>query len=161
MKYKNNSPNIIIITIDAMRLDAFNTWADRISTPLFMDKFAESSVVFDNHYAVATSTLMNLYSMYTGLHPRQQPIKNLKTATIPVDRVTNLGDILHANGYNMWTNMEEYSGSPKIFPLDQLARNYRQETIFKRFSSPHFPFFFPKCLLTPFTVLQKLRCPLL
>lgn len=138
-----NPPNIVIITIDALRRDAFSTWSNKLHTPLYMDTFAERAVVFNNHYAVATSTLMNLYSMYTGLHPRQQPIRDLKTASIPINQVPSLGDFLQSSGYTMWSNMQEYSGDPKLFPLSKQGRNYRNEPIYRHFSSTKFPKTFP------------------
>ena len=86
-----------------------------MSEALFMDKFAENAVVFDNHYATATSTLMNLYSSYTGLHPRQQPILSLKSATIPIHQIPkNLSSAPHSNGYDLWTSMQKHAGNPKI-----------------------------------------------
>ncbi|MCL1127225.1 sulfatase-like hydrolase/transferase [Shewanella surugensis] len=139
----NNAPNIILITIDALRIDAFSTWSGCLSEPLFMDEFAKNAIVFENHYSVATSTLMNLYSMYTGLHPRQQPIRSLGKATIPVHNIQNLGGILHSHGYDLWTNMDEHLGSPNIYPFSELSRNYRKEPIYQHFSSPVFPHTFP------------------
>ncbi len=137
-------PDIVIITIDALRVDALGCYGGRVPHQgLGIDRFADKAILFKNHYSVATSSLMSLYTWYTGIPPHLMPINNLNTATIPINQVDNLGSILDRAGYLMLTTMEERCGNPEMFPLKEGDRNYRQEPLFHLFQDPPFLSCFP------------------
>ena len=140
----NNNPDIVVVTIDALRTDALGCYGGRQGrrTPS-IDEFSNGAIRFDNHYAVATSSLMSLYTWYTGIPPHLMPIRNLRTATLPLDRIIDLGSVLARSGYSMLTTMEERCGDPHRFPTKPTDRNYRREGIFRSFDDPPFPTHYP------------------
>src|SRR5215210_5462121 len=55
-------PNVVVIVADTFRRDHLGAYGNsRISTP-YMDEFARSSVVFDNHVVSSFPTLLEVLS---------------------------------------------------------------------------------------------------
>lgn len=139
-----DGPDIVIITIDALRRDALGCYGGRLAEHgLQIDAFAERAIVYENHYAAATSSLMSLYTWYSGLPAHMMPIRNLSTATLPAGDMPTLGGVLAGAGYRRLTTMEERCGHPEVEEVSAGARNYRREPVFAGFEEPPFPDSFP------------------
>lgn len=64
-----NTPNIIIITIDALRADHLSCYGyDKIKTTN-IDEFAKDSIIFRNAFPTTSWTTPSMMSMLTGKHP--------------------------------------------------------------------------------------------
>ncbi|MDP8013058.1 MAG: sulfatase-like hydrolase/transferase, partial [Nanoarchaeota archaeon] len=62
-------PNVLIVLMDTMRVDAIRPYSDKVATP-YTEKFASDSVVYD---AIAPSpwTLPSHISLFTGKYPSE------------------------------------------------------------------------------------------
>jgi arylsulfatase A-like enzyme len=66
---KENSPNIILISLDTLRADHLHCYGYERKTSPFIDKLAENSVLFANCYSPTGKTLPSHMSMFTSLYP--------------------------------------------------------------------------------------------
>jgi arylsulfatase A-like enzyme len=62
-------PNIILITIDALRADHLSCYGYPFPTSPHMDSLAKKSIVFDHAFCTLPKTSASLASLMTGLHP--------------------------------------------------------------------------------------------
>ncbi len=102
-------PNILIVLMDTMRVDAINPYNERVFTP-YIEKFASDSVVYD---AVAPSswTLPSHASLFTGKYPSEHKIhESFETKVNDLTLKLNKGELqlpslvlaeyLRQKGYN-------------------------------------------------------------
>jgi len=69
--YQTNSPNVLWITVDALRQDRLSCYGCRRQTSPFIDRLADKSIVFERAFATAPWTLPSVASMFTGLYPSE------------------------------------------------------------------------------------------
>lgn len=62
-------PNIILITIDALRADHLSCYGYPFPTSPHMDELARKSIVFDHAFCTLPKTSASVASLMTGLHP--------------------------------------------------------------------------------------------
>lgn len=62
-------PNVILISIDALRADHLSTYGYPYPTSPHIDDFAEKSTVFEFAYCLIPKTSASFASLLTGLHP--------------------------------------------------------------------------------------------
>lgn len=62
-------PNILLIVLDAARVDRFSCYGYHRKTTPNIDRLASEGTVFLNHYSTANQTLPSHVSMFTGIHP--------------------------------------------------------------------------------------------
>ncbi len=67
--FKENKPNIIIITVDALRADHLSTYGYKYHTSPHIDDFAKKSILFEYAYCPIPKTSASFASFMTGLHP--------------------------------------------------------------------------------------------
>jgi arylsulfatase A-like enzyme len=108
-------PDIILVTIDALRADHVSRYGyARLTTPL-IDAFSRDAVVFTDAIAQAPYTKASIASLMTGLYPTahktvtasvpfpETMTGHLTTAPILTDvlpsNVTTLAEALHSGGY--------------------------------------------------------------
>ncbi len=90
-------PNIVIITIDALRADHLSLYGYRYRTSPNIDKFASKALVYQNAFCALPKTSASLASMLTGLHPTVLKIKpNLGTLR---KEFLTLAEALKEKGY--------------------------------------------------------------
>ena len=102
-------PNVLIVLMDTMRVDAIRPYNDRVFTP-YTEKFALDSVVYD---AVVPSpwTLPSHVSLFTGKYPSEHKVhESFETKVNELTLKLNRGDIplnspvlaeyLRQRGYN-------------------------------------------------------------
>jgi arylsulfatase A-like enzyme len=73
---KEERPNIILISIDALRADHLSLYGYPYQTSPHIDEFAKRSTVFEYAYGLIPKTSASFASLMTGLHPfihRTQP----------------------------------------------------------------------------------------
>jgi arylsulfatase A-like enzyme len=68
-KDKTDRPNIIIITVDALRADHLSTYGYPYKTSPHIDDFADRSILFEYAYCPIPKTSASFASFMTGLHP--------------------------------------------------------------------------------------------
>ncbi len=84
-----NHPNIIIITVDALRADHMSIYGYKYKTTPNIDKYFKTSAIFENAFCPVPKTSGSLASMLTGLHPfihKTAPVRsklNGKFLTLP------------------------------------------------------------------------------
>jgi len=72
-------PNIIFITVDALRADYLGVYGNTKDTSPHIDAFAAESIVFTNAYCTIPKTSASFASIMTGLHPffhKTSPIRD-------------------------------------------------------------------------------------
>ncbi len=90
-------PNIILITVDALRADYLGAYGYGKDTSPRIDAFAREALVFDNAYCTVPKTSASFASIMTGLHPffhKTSPIQDY----LREDNLT-LAEFLRKKGY--------------------------------------------------------------
>ena len=91
-------PNVILISLDTTRPDAFATYGGATGHTPAMDALAKESTVFENAVAPMGATFPSHATMLTGLYPRQHGTRANHDG---LDRrVETLAEILQAAGYD-------------------------------------------------------------
>lgn len=94
-----NSPNIIIIVLDAGRFDYLSCYGCPSKLTPNIDRLAKEGVLFENVTTVAPWTVPSHASMFTGLYPNQH-LANWNTLKIK-EGVPTVFDILRKNNYKI------------------------------------------------------------
>jgi len=91
------SPNIVLVVIDALRPDHLGCYGyDRPTSPN-LDRLADESIVFDNAIAAAPWTKTSFSSFLTGLYPFQHGVVGWES--IMPDSIVTLPEMLRDSGY--------------------------------------------------------------
>ncbi|MHC4217435.1 MAG: sulfatase [Planctomycetota bacterium] len=90
--------NVVLISIDTLRADHLGGYGYGPPTSPQFDQLCAQSVVFENAFAQAPSTLPSHASMFTSLLPSHHGAM-WSTRTPLSDKVTTLAEILQARGY--------------------------------------------------------------
>jgi len=91
------SRGYILISIDALRADALGLYGSARPTSPFLDRFAESSLVFENAFVQIPSTLPSHLSMFTGLFPSQHNV--FPPSDVLAESIPTLPELFRAAGY--------------------------------------------------------------
>jgi arylsulfatase A-like enzyme len=92
-----NSPNVLIIIVDALRADHLQAYGYTRDTSPYIALLAQQGVVFENAIAPSSWTLPSHASILTGLYPNESGVSGFKDI-LSGDRPT-LGDALRNRGY--------------------------------------------------------------
>lgn len=68
---KLQSPNVIVVLIDAARPDYFSCYGSGLNTTPNIDKIAQKGIIFENVISTAPWTIPSCGSIFTGLYPNQ------------------------------------------------------------------------------------------
>ncbi len=116
-------PNIILITVDALRADYLGVYGQANATSPQIDAFARQSLVFTNAYCTVPKTSASFASLMTGLHPfvhQTSPIKDF----LREENLT-LAEFLSKNDYETAAIVENANLS-KFFKFDQGFASYTE-----------------------------------
>ncbi len=91
-----NPPNVLIITIDALRRDHVSYYGYRFAETRNLDKFATESKVFTQGYSPNPWTIPSMYSMITSHYPSVHGADEYHRGS---DKLTTLAQILKNYGY--------------------------------------------------------------
>ena len=88
--------NVILITIDSLRVDHVGTYGYKYNTTPNLDKWAENSLVFENAYSPAPHTIPAFQAIMTG-----KPVSNDNRDEIIAfyEKTTFLGKLMQEKGY--------------------------------------------------------------
>jgi choline-sulfatase len=91
------APNVLIITIDALRNDHVSySGYDSVETPV-IDGFAENGVIFSDCHTNSPWTIPSLFTMLTSRYPSTH---GAHFAVRGSDELTTVAEILRENGYD-------------------------------------------------------------
>lgn len=93
------TPNIILITADALSAEDMSLYGYRLKTTPNIDKFAEESYVFENAIANWNSTRPAVTSLLTGMYPFTHNIISYDIFMAEDKRFRNLPKVLKSIGY--------------------------------------------------------------
>lgn len=68
-------PDVFLVVIDTLRVDAVGAYVDEERDTPFLDELAAEGVVFENAYATSSWTIPSMYSLITGLYPREHLVE--------------------------------------------------------------------------------------
>ena len=94
----DDRPNVVLISIDALRKDHLGLYGYERDTSPYLDRLADESIVFDRAYCTASWTLISHMTMLTGLFGRQHGVVADGTALSPA--IPTLAERLEAIGYH-------------------------------------------------------------
>jgi len=96
-----DQPNIILISLDAVRADHLSCYGYRRSTSPFIDQLAQESVLYESAYSATRWTLPAHASMFTGTYLSKHGVGDDKTRLRKLSdlRFTTLAEYLHAREY--------------------------------------------------------------
>jgi len=123
--HPKTSPNIIIVTFDALAARYTSLYGNRLKTTPNLDKLGQESYVFDHMYASSNWTLPSLASLMTGKYPNHHQINHAMSNFGAEQRKDNLPSILKTLGYEtavVWSNLyscpweTNLAGFDLIFP---------------------------------------------
>ncbi|MCK9463495.1 MAG: sulfatase-like hydrolase/transferase [Proteobacteria bacterium] len=115
-------PDVVIVSIDALRADRLGAYGYRIGTSPGLDAFAEESVVFDAHHSQAPATLPSHASLFTGLDPDHNGVLSNGFYRLGAG-ATTLAELLSGAGYRTGAVVAS-SVLSKEFGLDQGFASY-------------------------------------
>ena len=102
--YEPESPNVIIILIDALRPDRLGCYGNSRNTSPNIDAFAEDSVLFTQAISQATFTKTSIASLFTSLYPYQHGVYgdtvDGTTSDILGEGETTLAEVLLRDGFS-------------------------------------------------------------
>jgi arylsulfatase A-like enzyme len=90
--------NVLLITLDTLRLDHLNTYGYERDTSPSLDELAKDSFVFDQAFTVATTSAPSHATLLTGLYPAQHGL--LDNGQEINDETRTLAEILSQTGYD-------------------------------------------------------------
>jgi len=100
-----NRPNIILITIDALRADHLGCYGYTMKTSPNIDRFAQDGVLFENCFTHGPETIISLASMLTGFLPHETKV--MLNNRLP-DQVKTLAEMLKLQGYKTFAVVSNY-----------------------------------------------------
>lgn len=105
----STGPNIILLTIDALRADYLKLYDDFAvaETPGF-DAFAKEAVLFEYSFSQASWTKPAFGTLFTGLYPESHTATN-KVRGLP-DEIDTLAEMLQTGGYYT----QGFSNNPNV-----------------------------------------------
>jgi arylsulfatase A-like enzyme len=93
----HNPPNVLIITIDALRRDCVSFYEEGLTETPNLDGFAEKSIVFKRAYTPSPWTIPSMYSMLTSHYPSVHGADDHHRGN---DNLVNLAQVLKTYGYS-------------------------------------------------------------
>jgi arylsulfatase A-like enzyme len=90
------SPNLLLLTIDTIRPDAFGACGNPMVRTPYLDRFARRALQFPVCVTPAPWTLPSLASLLTGRYPGEHKV--LEALTAPPDSMHSLAEILSRDG---------------------------------------------------------------
>ena len=122
-------PNLLMVTFDTLRADHLGAYgSDAGLTPNF-DALAARSVMFDNAYAVSSTTSPSHATIFSGLYPNEHGV--LKNGVVLSQDVTTVAEVLRDNGYSTAAFVSSYAVHQQ-FDLGQGFDLYDQDFNFPR-----------------------------
>jgi len=105
--YATDSPNVIILLIDALRADRLSCYGNSRNTSPNIDKFAKDSVLFTQAISQSTFTKTSVSSLFTSLYPYQHGVyegntrdtENNITSDVLGEEEMTLAEVLLQNGF--------------------------------------------------------------
>jgi len=84
-------PNILLVVADTLRADHLGCYGYTKSASPYIDRFAESSILFEKHFSNAPWTKPSMGTLFTSLSPRQHRVfywaDNLKNSNLSMAEV--------------------------------------------------------------------------
>lgn len=96
-RYSVNPPNIILVTIDALRPDHMSCYNYQRNTTPFIDKLAKEGIIFTQAISNASWTVPSMPSMFTSTYPHVHRVYTHGQRIDPT--IPTLAEMLKAKGY--------------------------------------------------------------
>ncbi|MEL7591106.1 MAG: sulfatase-like hydrolase/transferase [Anaerolineaceae bacterium] len=96
---RNQMPDILLITVDALNADYTSMYGAETDTTPFLRELADRSLVSQNHFANAQGTIGSLTSLLTGREPTDVRVIYSSDMLQATDAYQHLPGILSAYGY--------------------------------------------------------------
>jgi len=138
-------PNVILIIMDATRVDHLSCYGYERKTTPHIDEFAKESVLYTKAYSAASWTLPSIASILTGLYPgahgahRVEKADNIFSANKLAEDNITLAEILAQSGY-------ETAG---VVSAEFLVREYGLHQGFNYFDDTIYIYFFALSAFRP------------
>ncbi len=94
-RWSGRPPNIILITIDTLRVDHISCYGYERSTTPFLDTIASKGTLFQKAYATSSWTLPSMTSIFTGLYPRTHGLHRVTFVHNEERKITTWGTTTH------------------------------------------------------------------
>ena len=103
MNKSTDTPNIVLIVMDAVRVDHLSCYGYFRETSPTLDRIAKEGVLFENYYASGIATGPGFTSIITGRYPTTHKYYltpyNVTNVLSFDDNIPVLAEIMWANGY--------------------------------------------------------------
>lgn len=106
------TPNVILITIDALSAGEMSLYGYSLPTTPDIDRFAQSAYVFDNFFANSNFTTPAVVALLTGRYPVSSRVFQLHGRVRPGEQALNLATLLKAQGYQTAAIVANYHAHP-------------------------------------------------
>ncbi len=103
--YPNDSPNVMILSIDCLRADHLSLYGYNRKTTPNIDEFSKDAVVFTQAISQSTWTQTSMASLFTSLYPYQHGVDKIEEANGNIvsgvlnEEETTLAEVLFRNGF--------------------------------------------------------------
>jgi arylsulfatase A-like enzyme len=99
-QFTGKRPNIILITVDSLNASAMSVYGYSKETTPFLNQFAESALVGENHFSNAQGTIGSLTSLLTGRYPADTRVLASEDVLRGEDAYQHLPGLLKQYGYS-------------------------------------------------------------
>ena len=117
-----DKPNIILITLDATRVDRMGFLGSRNGLTPNMDRIARQSIIFAQAYSQAPLTVASSATILTGTYPQTNRAGEL--GVLLPETVPYLPDVLHAHGYRTAAFVGSILLDPRNGPFQGYDRGF-------------------------------------
>jgi arylsulfatase A-like enzyme len=90
-------PNVVLITMDALRANHLSCYGYGTKTSPFIDELASKGVLFERCFAQSSWTYPSMTSLFTSTYPRQHDM--LRMRATPPEKLPTLAQVLGSAGY--------------------------------------------------------------
>ena len=129
-EYRPDRPNVLLITVDALRPDHLGCYGYERNTSPNIDKLAREGVMFTQAISQGSQTVPSIPSLMTSLYPSQHGIKSLQFDYVISHPV--LAQILKENGYStgcILAHELSHAGLGKGFDLVDMDFNKKADLL--------------------------------
>ena len=126
VRRRGPQPNLILVTLAAVRADALGAWGRTPTVTPAIDDLALRSDVWTDAFATANAGRPSLASLMTGLYPKNHRLLDAKTALDP--GATTLAEVLNDAGFRT----RAVIGSAQLGGESRLAQGFQEVSVPRR-----------------------------
>lgn len=91
--------NLVLVALDTLRADHLGCYGYARNTSPFLDRFAQSAVLFENYFATTVPTHPSFTTLFTGMDAFGHQVVNVRGEHPPAENIPLLAETLQEAGF--------------------------------------------------------------